>query len=171
MHLPDLPLTRRTTLSGLAAITTIGLISSCSTGSESGSEEPALGGLSTDEQAAVQAQRSVILVLGAVDQATQDRPGLAGLLTPIAKMHQAHLEILNKVRDPAPQPVPSAAPLPVENRALLKALDTKEAVLVQELTRLAQKSESGKWARVLAAMSAAVQQRRLSLATMPGGRS
>jgi hypothetical protein len=171
VNLPDLPLTRRTTLSGLAAISTISLVSSCGTGSGTDSDEPALDGLSQDEQAAVQAQRSVTLALAEVDRASRDRPGLVGLLSPIAAMHRNHLEVLDQVADPDPPATPSAAPLPAGRRALLNDLAAREAVLARELADLAQKSESGKWARVLASMAAGVNQHRLSLATGTGGES
>lgn len=175
MFFADRPVTRRTALSGLAAIAAAGLVTSCSTDSKSKPGANNSASLSHDEQAAVRAQRSVRHALNEVDRTSQARPGLAALLTPIAAMHRAHLEILTRVPDPEPSNAVTQTsppmPTPADRQAALADLGAVEAALAAELAGLARESESGQWARVLASMSAAVQQRQLSLVEPPGGKS
>lgn len=171
MLFADRPVTRRTALSGLAAIAAAGLVTSCSDESQPRPGEDLSGRLSHDEQAAIRAQRSVAHALDAVNQTSQARPGLAPLLSPIAAMHRAHLEILTRVQDPEPSKTPAPLPLPPDRQAALESLRTVESSLASELGTLARDSESGQWARVLASMSAAVQQRQLNLIEPPGGKS
>ena len=171
MPIADRPVTRRTALAGLAAIAAAGLVTSCSGDSQPSSRETISGRLGNDEQAAIRAQRSVAHALDAVDQTSQARPGLAPLLSPIAAMHRAHLEILTRVQDPEPSQTPTPLPSPADRQSALESLKAVESALASELSDLAHESESGQWARVLASMSAAVQQRQLNLIEPLGGKS
>jgi len=85
---------------------------------------------------------------------------LAGLLTPLVALHQAHLSALGVVSPPSTAPVALGS----DARAALTRLRGLEAELQRDLAAAAGNARSGQLARVLAGMSAGVAQHAVLLA-------
>jgi hypothetical protein len=175
---PRPPLSRRTALTG---IVTAGLAAlggaGCSVrmpGSRPATTPTptptrAPGGLEPDVQLVVELvtamQRSVALL-----EATRTRhPKLAARLAPLLDAEQAHLAVLRRAA-PKDALSPGGAPTPVvpepAPRALVTVLERTEA-LRDECYTSSVRAESGKFARLLAGMGAALSQRLVAFRAAP----
>ena len=158
---------RRTFLAvGAAGIATLGLtggLAGCADDAEPGktaAKTPARG--VTPDVAVATAALEAIRATETAVQATQARyPGIRSQLTDLRQMHQAHeATLVNAVPDRArtsASPAPYAVPR--KREAALRALKVKEQRLHTALDGLALRAQSGDFARLLASMGAAVDQR------------
>lgn len=85
-------------------------------------------------------------------------------LAPLAELHRAHLDLLAPERSEEPA---TGEPRPSRLQARWRALRTREASLADELADLAVEADSGRLARLLAAMAAGVDQRLAALPARP----
>lgn len=158
------PLTRRTLLG--AVVAAAGL-SGCSVGGPAPEARPSrgrstpAGEVSPDVAVATDALAVVRRVRGAVVGTVRRFPALRDHLSGLAALHLAHDRVL---ADAAPQDAPSdsrGAPyrVPTDRAKALKRLRAAEQDLHDRFGDLAGRAESGDFARLLAAMGAAVAQR------------
>lgn len=175
--MPNPPsLTRRTALLSLASAT-VGGLSGCTEDTERNrprrgrQEQGASARLDPDVVVASLALASEQRVLDALKAAAERHRRLSTTLAPLVATHQAHIDLLaDAVPDDAPSPTatalqsPSPAPspgqpsVPATSRAALAALTVAEEQLGATMRRHAFVAESGQFARLLAAMSAAAAQ-------------
>ena len=100
----------------------------------------------------------------AVSAVRRDFPRLRPRLQPLARMHRAHLEVL----EPSDEPQRPARRRPRRARAdAIARLRTVEATLQQTLATGAVEAQSGALARLLASMSASVSQHLVALDAAP----
>ena len=157
------PLARRTLLAvGVTGIAALGL-AGCSDHAASGktaAKAPARGvspdvAVATAALAAIRATQSAVV-------ATQARyPGTRSQLMTLRQMHQAHeATLVHAVPDRASASVrPAPYAVPRGREAALRALRAHEQRLHTSLDGLALRAQSGDFARLLASMGAAVDQR------------
>lgn len=88
-----------------------------------------------------------------VDQARRSFPGLRGRLRPLARMHRAHLAVLQPPDRGVPLPEPSGSPSDA-----LAAVRRTEDALQRRLAAASVEAGSGALARLLASVSASVAQ-------------
>jgi hypothetical protein len=96
-----------------------------------------------------------------VDRARDAFPRLRGRLQPLARMHRAHLGVLEPPDDRS-IPAPDAGESPAE---ALERVRAAEQALQRTLASAAVEAQSGALARLLASMSASVSQHLAVLAT------
>jgi hypothetical protein len=97
-----------------------------------------------------------------VDGVRRSFPRLRGRLQPLARMHRAHLAVLEPPQDRS-IPAPDLGATPAE---ALERVRTAEHALQRTLASAAVEAQSGALARLLASMSASVSQH---LAVLPTG--
>ena len=157
-------MTRRALLGATGAALGLGAVA---TGCET-TGRPAVAGRSAtpvevppDVRSATDALGAVGLLRDQVTATTARFPGLRPSLDRVAAMHRAHYDALaGAVPKGAAGPArPSAPPVPARRKAALRRLAAQELALHRQLVGLAQRAESGTFARMLASMAAAVDQR------------
>ncbi len=96
---------------------------------------------------------------------TTAHPALAVRLTGFGELHDVHRDALAGATDDLPEPTATPAPPTVitARPQALAAVRRAESSLATRLASWAQRAESGTFARLLAVMSAAVQQELLAL--------
>lgn len=100
-----------------------------------------------------------------IDRVRRRFPRLRDRLQPLARMHRAHLEVLEPPDDRSvPAPDPGSAPA----EALIR-VRTAEQALQQTLASAAVEAQSGGLARLLASTAASVSQHLAALPPAPDG--
>lgn len=158
------PLTRRTVLA--ATVVATGL-SGCAVGAQPSRARPAsspttaAGEESSDVTVATEALAAVRRVEGAVTGTAHRFRTLRADLSGFAEMHRAHDQALADAvpRSARAQPERHAWTVPHKRAKALQRLRAAEQDLHDRLGDLAGRAESGDFARLLAAMGAAVAQR------------
>ena len=112
-----------------------------------------------DTVLAEEAAYAIAAAAVAVGAVRRDFPRLRPRLQPLARMHRAHLEVLEP-SDERSVPSPEPATSPADAVARLR---TVEATLQQTLVTAAVEAQSGALARLLASMSASVSQHLTTL--------
>ena len=100
-----------------------------------------------------------------VDGVRRSFPRLRGRLQPLARMHRAHLAVLEPPQDRS-VPAPDLGGTPAE---ALERVRTVEQALQRTLVSAAVEAQSGALARLLASMSASVSQHLAALPTGAAG--
>ena len=108
------------------------------------------------------AASGIASALVVVDGVRRAFPRLRGRLQPLARMHRAHLAVLEPSDDPS-SAAPDVGGTPAE---ALERVRTAEQALQRTLAGAAVEAQSGALARLLASMSASVSQH---LAVLPTG--
>jgi len=112
-----------------------------------------------DTVLAEDAAHAIAAAAVAVSAVRRDFPRLRPRLQPLARMHRAHLEVLESSDERSvPSPAPAASPADAVAR-----LRTVETTLQQTLATGAVEAQSGGLARLLASMSASVSQHLVAL--------
>jgi hypothetical protein len=158
---PSAPLartTRRTTVGfGLLALGGCTLDSS---GSKTPTDLPSvLSDADYDRRLVDEAAAGIAGTLATIEKIAARFDLVAGSLAPLVALHQAHLSVLDVITPPSVA-VPSVGQ---DADAALARLGRLEAQLQQQLAAAAGNARSGQLARVLAGMSAGVQQHLLAL--------
>lgn len=120
--------------------------------------------LSPDTATAVRAVTDIRGLQASLEAVVTAHPRLAGRLTSLRAMHQAHLGALEPAVPDGVDTTPKAAPAvpPTATRALA-GVGTWETAHRDRLVALAVAAESGPFARLLGSMSAAVSQQLVEL--------
>lgn len=158
------PLTRRTLLG--TALAASGL-AGCTTGGDSSDRRPtagrstAGGGMSPDVAVATDALAAVRRVQSGVAHTTHRFPALRGQLSGFAELHRAHARVLADAVPAGSRSGQHGPPyqVPRNPAKALHHLRAAEQDLHDRLGELAQQARSGDFARLLAAMGAALTQR------------
>lgn len=167
-------LSRRAVMAGVTAGVAAGLaagtLGGCASGSTSAraSRRDATPEVSPDVAVAAAALQAITRTSGAVGRTARRHPQLKAGLAGLAALHAAHLRMLQDAvparhrRDATAGPPP--ATVPHHPPAALAAVAHAERDLRAQLEGFAVRARSGEFARLLAAMSAAVGQQ---LAVLP----
>ncbi|WP_203335334.1 hypothetical protein [Nocardioides limicola] len=170
-HSPTaVPLPRRALLGGVVAVSSVAAV-----GCESVWRSPLGATEPTPTADEVLRQQVLAAVAGHREFLTAvvlAHPGLSGPLHRLATMHSAHARVLGEgleqageVEEAAVTPTPDPAPDPVPRRsgAALRVVRRRHLAWQRQLADQVVAAESGGFARVLAAMAAAVTQQLLTL--------
>lgn len=155
---------------GVAASLAAGTLGGCASGSTSprAGRRDATPEVSPDVAVAAAALQAITRSANAVGRTARRHPRLKAALAGLAALHAAHLRLLQDAvpaghrRDTTAGPAP--ATVPHRPPAALAAVAHDEHDLRAQLEGLAVRARSGEFARLLAAMSAAVGQQ---LAVLP----
>ena len=160
-NVPPARATRRTTLGvGLLAL---GGCTLDSPASPTPSDQPTvLSDQEYDQRLVDEASTGIAGALATIEKIAARFDLVAGSLAPLVALHHAHLSALGVIR----QPEVTASALGTDAATSLAGLGTLEEKLQRLLAATAEKARSGQLARVLAGMSAGVQQHLLALFPM-----
>lgn len=124
-------------------------------------DRPARRRLAPDVAVATTALAELRATRRAVTATARRFPGLRTDLGPVGSMHRAHEASLVDAVPPGADPSTPVTPYAVPRRrpAAVSALADRERELHERLATLAGQAQSGEFARLLASMGAAVQQR------------
>lgn len=170
---PGLP--RRAVLGILAAGAVAAVAGGCTTGASghTAGRPPAVvrrpRGVSPDVALAVAAVARIGIVADLLHRTVAHHRGLRHQLAGLAALHAAHLQLLREAvpadrRAAARVPTGHRGRVPRRQQAALAAAVQAERDLRPQLEGLAVRAESGEFARLLAAMSAAVAQQLAAVA-------
>lgn len=164
---PTVRPTRRTVLGaaslGVAGTLTGLLASGCSVPDvqRPGTEEtPGVPELAPDVAVATEALAQLRLVRATAEQTAERFPATRTRLATLIELHRAHEESLDAAVPARARAtdLPTPVAIPTQRVAAMAHLQTTEAHLQGTLTGLALRAESGRFARLLGSMSAAVGQ-------------
>jgi hypothetical protein len=157
---------RRTLVLGsFGGVTTLAL-AACSSGGRAGQQPAGSGGLTPDVAVATSALEEIRAVRAAVSATIRRFPATRTSLAPLVTTHRAHEATLVDAVPQGATPSSTPAPYVVPRRreVALTRLVAREQRLHDTLDGLAQKAQSGQFARLLASMGAALGQRLTRLA-------
>jgi hypothetical protein len=150
---PARPISRRTALGG--ALVGVGVLAGCDLGSDdpASSQAPSAAPEDPDSGLVEQVGEDVAATLLLIESLRRRHASLRGPLGELARVHEAHLEVLGSRRRSGRRP-------PRTNSAAqaLTTLSTREKRHQRFLADRAVAAQSGRLARLLASMSAAVAQ-------------
>jgi hypothetical protein len=159
---PALRTSRRTTLGG--ALAGVALLAGCDLGSDDPGSGPAPTADPDDPDTSLVAEvvDDLVATLAVVEAARHQHGSLRRQLGELAKVHRAHLEVLGSNERPG-----RAGPRTADADGALALVRRREQRHERRLTDRAVQAQSGRLARLLASMSAAVAQQ---LAVPPLGK-
>jgi len=155
---PPARTTRRTTI-GVGLLALGGCTLDSGTPDSPTSQPSVLGDQEYDQRLVDDAAQEIARALATIERIAARFEPVAGSLSQLVALHHAHLSALGVVSPPAV----ALAPLPAEAAAALTRLGTLEERLQRELASVAENARSGQLARLLAGMSAGVQQHVVAL--------
>jgi len=155
---PTARTTRRTTI-GVGLLALGGCTVDSGTRTSRTSQPSVLGDQEYDQRLVDEAAQEIAAALKTIERIAARFEPVAGSLAQLVALHHAHLSALGVVSPPAL----ALAPLPADVSAALTRLGTLEERLQRELASVAENARSGSLARLLAGMSAGVQQHVVAL--------
>ena len=127
------------------------------------------GGSDADEELVARLTTQLSPVLALVTRTAARHPGLRGRLTSLGAALQADLETLRDAVEESrlPSTTPSTTAVPADRAVALQAVVRTVTTLREQLRRGALSALSGRFARLIASMAAALSQRLRTLAPTP----